>query len=351
VKSRLRLQHDDGSWTEWRAAADAYDQDIRDYRDNVPDFHLRFREELFDSLLMHSRRLTSGLNLTVGAVARQLTVESFRPFSGVGAEYNEARGDLFAALDWDLLPEVRLTLGGNIGYQDNRDGSGVDTQPDLRLCWTPRPELTIWTAFSANREPDRKIEDSGLLVNRPSASLLAYELGLRARFGESLLFHVDTFVYEVGDQLNGFDTEPNSGATLYLTDGRTNAFGGEAYAAWNPVEKVRVTAFLAATEANSRNQDPTQFFTIEEQVPRLRGGATIGWEPLPGLELDANVLYTQRRAGISRWWRVDLRLGWRATEQTSIDLVGQNLTDPQHPEYYFSEQVQRGCYAMVTHRF
>jgi iron complex outermembrane recepter protein len=351
LKGRLRFDHDDSSWTEWRLGVDGYDQDIRDYRDDVPDFTLRFREELFDSMLQHSHRLGDGLQLTVGAVVRQLTVERFSVFAGVGAEYNESRGDLFAALDWNLDEHLRLTLGGNMGYQDGRNGSGVDYQPDLRLAWTPQADLTVWTAFSANREPDRKAEDSGLLVRRPSPSLLAYELGLRKRFGESLLLQVDGFAYEVDRQTSGFDTDPGTGATLYRSDGRTNAFGGELTVTWNPTERVRLQAFLATTEANSRNQDPSQFFTIEEQVPALRGGATFGYEPVPGLELDGNLLYTQRRAGIPTWWRLDLRLGWRATEHTTVDLVGQNLTDPQHPEYYYEEQIERGVYLMVTQRF
>lgn len=351
LKGRLRFAHDEHSWTEWRLGVDGYDQDIRDYRDDVPDFTLRYREELFDNMLQHSRRIDDGLQLTVGAVLRHLTVESFRVFSGRSEEYNEIRGDLFAAIDWDLDEHLRLTLGGNLGYQDGNTGSGVDSQPDLRLAWTPQPDLTVWTAFSANREPDRKTEDSGLLVRRPSPSLLAYELGLRKRFGESLLLQIDGFAYEVDRQTSGFDTDPGTGATLFRSDGRTNAFGGEVTVTWNPVEHVRVQAFLATTEANSRNQDPSEFSTIEDLVPRLRGGATLGYEPVPGLELDGNLLYTQRRAGIPTWWRLDLRLGWRASEHTTIDLVGQNLTDPQHPEYYYEEQIERGVYLMVTQRF
>lgn len=351
VKARLYFDHGDGSWTELRGAADGYDQDIRDYQDDVPDFFLRYREELFDATLQHSRRMAPGHQLTVGAGVRSLTVENFRPFAGTGNEYNETRGDVFASWDWDLSDELRVTLGGNVGYQDGRTGSGVDVQPDLRVAWRPTPDFTLWSAFSANREPDSKIQDSGLLVRREASSLLAWEIGARRRFGEQLLLQVDTFWYEVDDQLNGFATDPGSGATLYLSDGRTNAFGGEIYAAWNPLDHVRVSAFVAATEANSRNFDPTSFFTIEEQVPRLRGGATLGYELLPGLEADANLLYTQRRADIPTWWRLDLRLAWRASDATSIELVGQNLTDPHHPEYYYLEEVQRGCYLSITHQW
>jgi iron complex outermembrane recepter protein len=354
LKGRLRWDHDDGAWTEWRAAADTYDQDIRDFRDDVPEFLFRFREELFDSMLQHSRALTTNTRLTVGGVIRQLTVEQYSVLSDFGREYNETRGDVFAALDWDVSDHVRVTIGGNVGYQDARNGNGIDTQPDLRLAWTPQEDLTIWTAFGANRDVDQRFADSGTLTRQRAPQVLAYELGLRKRFGETLLLSVDTFAYWVDDQTNGFLEDPVTGATLYQTDGRTNAFGGEVYAAWNPHQDVRVTAFVATTEANSRNFDESEFSdrrTIEGQVPRLRGGATIGWDLTSGLELDTNILYTQRRADIPRWWRVDLRLGWRASEHTTIDLVGQNLNERSHTEYFFDEEFERGVYLQVTHRF
>jgi iron complex outermembrane receptor protein len=352
LKAKLRVDHGPNHWTEWRAAADAYDQDIRDFADNVPDFTLRYREELFDTTLMHSLPVGSGHQLTMGLVLRQLTVENYRLPAETSEEYNEARGDVFVAWDWDLCPELRLTLGGNLGYQDGLEGSGVDTQPDLRLAWMPSPDLTLWGAFSANREPDRKIADSGLLVRRPSPSLLAFELGLRKRFAERLLLQLDTFAYEVDQQLNGFDTDPGTGATLYLTDGRTSAFGGELSLAWNPLENLHVTGFVANTRPTRGTSTRPR---SRRSSTRCRGCAAASPPPtsrLPGLELSGNLLYTRSWSGIPSWWRLDLRMAVQATDSTSIELVGQNLTDPQHPEYfYLEEQIQRGGYLMVVHRF
>ena len=351
LKGKVGFAHADGSHTELRLAADGYDQDIRDYRDNVPEEFLRYREELFEASAQHSWRIDGSNRLTIGLSVRSLTVENFLVFAEVGEEYNETRGDVFAAWDWAVGEHVKVTIGGNVGYQDGREGSGVDVQPDFRVAWTPRQDLTIWGALSANQEPDRKIEDSGLLVHRESSRLRALELGVRRRFDEVLMLQCDTFYYDIDDQLNGFTTDPGSGATLYVTEGQTTAFGGELIATVKPADHVRVVAWIAVTEANSRDIDPSQFTTIEDIVPGVRGGATIGFDPFPGVELDSNVLYTEQHADIPTWWRVDLRLGWRPDDATSIDLVGQNLTDPHHQEYYYLEEVERGVYLMVTHRF
>ena len=351
IKAKLRIDHGENHFTEWRVGADAYDQDIRDYLGNAPDEFLRYREQLFDTMLMHSWSPTPGHQFTIGAVLRSLTVEFHRVFADFGREYNETRGDVFVAWDWDLSNEVRLTLGGNLGYQDGDRTTGIDTQPDIRLSYQPRDDTTIWSAISANKEPDRKTIDSGLLVRRQASSLTAFEVGLRRRFGESFLVQADVFYYLVRDQENGQVTEPVSGATLFLTDGKTNAFGGEIHTSWKPTNKTKLTAFLAMTEADSRNIDPSQYPLIEDEVPRLRRGMTAGYEPVPGLELDATLLYTQAWSNIPTWWRLDLRVAWRASETTSIELVGQNLTDPQHIEYFYDEQPQRGGYFLVTHQF
>jgi len=351
VKSRLGFDHSDGSRTELRVAADAYDQDIRDYRDNVPDEFLRYREELFETTLRHTVQLGEGQQLLVGLGLRSTTVENWRVFSDFGEEYNETRGDFFVTLDQPVGDHVKVTLGGNLGYVDAVDGSGIDLQPDVRISWTPAHDVTVWGAFSSNHEPDRKIADSGLLVRRKASRLNAWELGARQRFDEVLMLQIDTFAYDIEDQRNGETTDPGTGATFYQSGGRTTVFGGELVATWNPYDPLRVTSWLAVTEANTRNIDETEFTTIEDIAPRLRAGATVGFEPLPGLEIDSNVLYTQRRAGIPRWWRVDLRVAWHPTDSTTVEIVGQNLTDPQHQEYFFLEEAQRGVYLMVTHHF
>lgn len=325
---------------------DAYDQDIRSEEAGAFYDHLIFRESLFDTLLMHSHRLMQGHQLTVGAVARQLKVHRFNVASADNQDYGDFRTDLFLAYEVDVSDAVRVTLGGNAGYQDGHRGSGADTQPDLRLAWTPSADFTVWTALSANRQPDQKFADSGLLVRRRSSNLLAYELGSRTRFGETLYLQADTFLYRVRHQLSDEPTDPGTGATLYVSDGKTDAFGGELSLTWNPLPAVRLSPFVANTTANSINQ--ANYLSIEDQAPRLRGGATASWDLAERLQLSGNVLYTERHNAVPSWWRVDLRLSWRLRDDTTFDLVGQNLTDPHHVEYWYQEQSQRGVYAMVV---
>lgn len=350
LKGRLHVAHDNGDWTEVRLAAETYDQDIRDFQDGAVYDHLFWHEHLFDLTAQHSFSLSDDHRLTVGLGARSVEVDYFYTESDFGRHYTETRADMFAAWDWQLSSDLKLTLGGNVGYQDGLRGAGVDAQPDVRLAWTPSPDMTVWGAVSGNKEPDQRYNDSGLLVKRKSSTLTAYELGLRRRWGETFMLQVDAFAYDVRNQLNGFDTDPGTGATLYITDGHTHAFGGEITASWQPVEHVHTTAWLATTQAKSDNF-PADRSTVETDVPATRGGLTAAYEPAPGVELSSNLIFTERHAGIPTWWRLDVRLGWAFAERSRLDLVGQNLTDPHHVEYFYEEQSQRGVYLLLTHRF
>jgi iron complex outermembrane recepter protein len=350
LKSRWRWTHADGETTELRLAAEAYDQDIRDFQDNAFYEHLIWKEQLYSATLQHSMQLAEGHRLTLGAGFRQLDVDYLYVDEDSGDRYHDTRSDLFASWEWEVSENLRLTLGGNLGYVDGHRSVGFDAQPDIRLAWTPRPDFTIWTGVSANREPDEHIHDSGIVVKRKASNLLAYELGLRQRWDDQFLLQVDTFVYDVDREENGTTTDPGTGATLYQTGGSTHAFGGEASLTWHPEKQWRFTSWLATTQANAQNFAPDAF-TIEVEVPRTRGGLTIGWEPLPGLEIDSNVLYTEQHYNVPSWWRVDLRIGYRISDQTSFSLTGQNLTDPHHQEYWYDEQSQRGVYFMVSHQF
>jgi iron complex outermembrane receptor protein len=54
--------------------------------------------------------------------------------------------------------------------------------------------------------------------------------------------------------------------------------------------------------------------------------------------------------------RLDLRLGWRPTDRIELSLVGQNLTDPRHPEFLSeigvaSAEIQRAFYGKINFRY
>ncbi|MBL8725562.1 MAG: TonB-dependent receptor [Planctomycetes bacterium] len=350
LKGRLRWTHSADSYTDLRLAGEGYDQDIRDTDDGAFYDHLVYREQLFAATVQHSSLIAPGHRLSCGLGWRHLDVDYVYRSDNTQDRYNEIRTDAFVSWDWDLPGDLRLTLGGNVGQFDGKNKKGTDVQPDIRLAWLPTRDLTVWLGASGSREPDRKIPRGGTIVTRKSADLIAYELGVRRRFGDLLLVDATLFDYEISDQESDSFLDPGSGVRLYRHDGRTSAFGGELAVTWNPVRQVRITGFAATTQAHLDNF-AADYTSLEREIPRTRLGFTCGWEPVRGIEIDSNVLYVERHYDVPTWWRVDLRLAWRCTEHTTVELVGQNLTDPHHIEYWYQEQAQRGGYLMVSHRF
>ncbi|MBK8097345.1 MAG: TonB-dependent receptor [Planctomycetes bacterium] len=349
AKAKAVWQHAGGDETMIRVAFDAYDQDDDYIRDGAREDKLRFREQLFDATLQHTFALAERHRLTVGLGLRHMTVEA-EYTNGPDREYNEIRDDVFAAWEWDLGDDLRLTVGGNVGYVDGLRTTGVDVQPDIRLAWFVDEQTTLWGAVAGAIEPGQSsVDGTGALVERKASDFLAWELGLRKRWDETLLLEIDGFVYDVSDQLSAENEDPGTGAVSYEYDAETKAYGGEVSLQWNASDTVQMTLFHATTHANVQHLDSS--FTTEHEVPRNRSGLNVG-VMLPGnLETNAILLYTEDHWELPTYWRLDLRLGWRPNEHTSIDLVGQNLLDSQHPEYWYEEQQQRGGYLLVSHRF
>ncbi len=75
---------------------------------------------------------------------------------------------------------------------------------------------------------------------------------------------------------------------------------------------------------------------------------------LPGnLNLDGIFRYVDNLPGqnVGRYFNLDLRLGWHATKNVELSLVGQNLLQGHHAEWAGGTEIQRGVYTKVTWRW
>lgn len=77
------------------------------------------------------------------------------------------------------------------------------------------------------------------------------------------------------------------------------------------------------------------------------------------VEFDAWLRYMARLRDLSvpSYTTLDLRLGWKMTKHLTLDLVGQNLLDPHHPEFRTQSggtqltEVQRSAFIRVTWQY
>lgn len=246
--------------------------------------------------------------------------------------------------------------------------TGMDYQPNGRLLWTPHEKHTFWAAISrAVRLPTRAENDVRLNVaatprsgipntvltslfgnrNTQAEEVLAYEAGYRTQILPTLSMDVAGY-YSVYRRLltalssgtPSLETEPAPAHILnpvgFNNNGSGHTYGAEVTAIWQATTRwkltgnyswlgMEVTPSKTLNVAVSPSLNPAHQFRIRSQID------------LPfHLQWDSGVYYTSEltQTGVPDYTRVDTRLAWRPVPEWEIDLIGQNLFNKQHVEWY-----------------
>ena len=263
-------------------------------------------------------------------------------------------------------------------------------QPSGRLLWMPNDNQTVWASASrAVRTPSR-FEDSSSLnfltlpgiafvvppsvfVLRPNAqlkaeTLLAYELGYRLRATEKLFIDVAAFYNFYDDLVSNEPLPPEfPGAVINIPSEFQNLMKGESWgvevaSTWDVFDFWRVKAAFTWFELDlfldPASQDTTST-SLNGASPQFQFNLR-SYIDLPyDLELDTALNYVDELPdlGIEDYVRLDLRLGWHASQNVELSVTGQNLLERNHQEFRAFEGgvqpalVPRSVYGKVTLRF
>lgn len=279
--------------------------------------------------------------LVVGAGHR--VVESdFQPEPGAPF-LNPARRtltltNLFLQDQIALTTGVTLTLGAK--FEEN-SFSGQEWLPNIRLAWERPGGDLLWGAISrASRTPNRIERDltlPGFLVGGTfeSETVTAYEAGYRANPLPNASFSISAF-YNVYEDLRTASSTPVTFFPFMLTNfGAGDAYGLEAWGAYDITPRWRVSAGLATL-----NKD----FAADPAGLDISGLASVGDDPAyqvqlrsqstltDSLELDVRLRAVDDLASTDAFVEADVRLGWRVTPSLELALVGQNLINDHRVE-------------------
>lgn len=324
------------------------------------------------------------------------TINSFLGSSeSVTFDPKERRDELLSCFVQDDITVLRDRLSLILGSKFERnDYTDWETQPNARLLWTPYDAHTLWAAVSkAVRIPTRYEHDAlidspldvegfdvdGAVVtiygNKDMASeeVVAYEAGYRYhpsdRFGLDLAFYYNQYDnlrswrWNIADAF--YEDPPGRwvapAETINGMEGET--YGGELVLDWRPYAWWRLEGTYSIIKMDIREEYPNDLVrvadVIEGQTPEQQYGVRSAMNLPHDIELDLWLRYVDGLSAvfykIPAYWTLDARIGWRFRE-FSFDLVGQNLFDDSHPEF-FSEmfnpphsEIQRGVYFRVTWR-
>lgn len=357
-------------WT--RELSETSDLQIQTYYDRIDrdDYVLGQRRDLFDIEAQHRFSPFDGHDLIYGGGYRFYRDEIDNSF-GVSVDPDSRKIDLYTAFVQDeiTLIEEQLYLIAGVKLEDNAH-SGFEVMPSARLLAIPDPNHTFWGAVSrAVRSPSRFNHDGRVLLDSfidPETGLttvvaglgnrdydgenvIAYELGYRTQVADWLSIDIALF-YNDYDDLESF--EPGEPGLVTDSMGRPyievplnidNLLEGETYGPEvtldvRPLQDWRLVCSYSYLKMNLSRKSGSMdevFLAGEDQSPEhqlhIRSLLNLPYD----LEFDAAFRYISDvdTFDVDSYEELDLRLGWHATKNLELAVVGQNLLDDSHVEY------------------
>jgi iron complex outermembrane receptor protein len=311
------------------------------------------------------------------------------PYSAVVTQRSSTTSLYTAFLQDDiaLVPKVlRLTLGAKLEYHDY---TGLETQPSVRVLWTPAPGRTLWASASrAISTPPRFYNDGHVSTNvfqppnsppietaltanpnLPSQHLHAYELGLRIEPLQNVSFELATF-YNLYDRMYvPVQREPVFEATpvphiliplQWQAAGDYTSYGTEMVVNYRPIDQWRVTGSYSWLHLRGR-----PFRSYDHSSPAHQVGLQSYATLTPKLELNTSVQWVSAidsvlndgsTVHVPAYVRLDVGLVFHPSPSIEVGLWGQNLTDAEHAEINSLEgtdvtEVPRGVLFRAIKRF
>jgi len=322
----------------------------------------------------------AGYRLTSGDTASVPTIQ-FVP--------ENRTDDVWSAFAQDEIRIVpsrwTLTLGSKF---EHNDYSGFNSQPNVRLLFSPASKHVFWSAVSrALRVPSRVDSDLSLTAFfEPTAPtffrvqgtkdfkperLTAYETGYRTQPTEHLFFDLALFY---NDYTRLFSLEPGASFTepspapshqvlpLFIENGlRARVHGGEIAGEWRPITAWRLNGSYSYLRMNlfeaPGSLDTTTEGSTEGSSPRHMANLRSALD-LPGnLGLDVTLRYAGRLPAkqIDAYTEMDLLISRRLARGYEISLAGQNLLSSHHVELGGGAgapiEVERGVYGRLVRRW
>lgn len=325
-------------------------------------------EEAHDTLdldLQHTFQFTARNQIIWGGGFRYIsdrTQPSFR-YGFANDKRKTQQLNLFVQDEIAVSDTVSATAGVKFEHYDY---TNWETQPNLRLAWSPSTDQTIWGAVSrAVRTPSRNDDDVIINTaafplgdgtpavvrilgnpNLDSEHVTAYEVGYRVRPTLNSFADIAVF-YNKYKRLLGttslpsfFESSP-SPAHLVLprqfeNDSEGYTQGVELAATTQLRSDVKLSVWYAYLDMEITAPDG---FDISGNSPKHQGHARLFWNVSEALSFDTAVYYVSdlnvrnRTQPVDDYVRTDFRVAWHNSARLEIAGGVRNAFDPHHAEY------------------
>jgi iron complex outermembrane recepter protein len=367
-----------------------YDWDHRSAPDN------REVRNTFDIDLQHRFALGARQEVIWG-LGYRYTRGDFGAESLIALDPSRRGDELFSGFIQDdillVKDRVHLILGAKF---EHNDYTGFEIQPNGRLLWTPHGSHTLWGSvsravrtpswgeafgsipltvippFTLPDNPSPFPAKMALVGNKnlKSEELLAYELGYRFHPSERFSLDFTTFYNVYSDMIAGRLGAAQMVLTpvphLIIPINGNNGMYGKTYGAelagdWRVLPWWRLQAAYTYLQVllDVRRDSLMVLENPDGRSPHNQVSLRSAFELTKTVELDAWIRYVDRIASLDvpSYAALDLRIGWKPTAGVEVSVVGQNLLQDKHAEFYqggivtSAAKVPRGVYGNVTWRF
>jgi iron complex outermembrane receptor protein len=294
-----------------------------------------------------------------------------------------------------IIPrQLVLTVGSKF---EHNNYSGFEVQPNARLLWTPTDHQSVWVAVTrAVRTPSRLDQDLQLtdfLTASPpiflqvvgsktfkSEQLLGTEVGYRTLVVHKLYLDT-TFFHNTYNDLYGYGpsttlVETSPAPTHFVLQlPLANATKGDTYGIeiapdWKPVNWWELkgsysylhllvhnraeaagsyNSLITTSDNGSSPHHEIELQSLFNLPKRIEFDTTYRF--VSALPAQASV---PAGSTVGAYSTGDARLGWRPIAGLDVSFVGQNLFQPQHPEFGGNDGplvgIRRSFYGKITWR-
>jgi iron complex outermembrane receptor protein len=330
---------------------------LQTYVDHAQRHHAGLFIEHLNTLdveMRHSMALAQRHNLMWGGGYRYLSdnIENqaymFRP-----EDRTIQWGNLFIQDDIALHDRLQLTLGAKL---ERSSYTGWEFLPSFSLAWSLSDNQLLWTAWSRSvRSPSRAERDLHIPLQSTlpegvrqyvlsgndafdSEIARVYELGYRAQLLPELSLSMTGF-YGQYEKLRTLELNPEGAGYIFENRADGTSYGVEAWSTWQAHERLRISAGLVAQELDKEFKDDRRDLSLGTSLathdPQFYWMLKSSYQVSDRIELFSFLRHVAELpdTNVPAYTTLNLRLGWQATPNLNLSVVGQNLFSESHAEY------------------
>jgi iron complex outermembrane receptor protein len=351
--------------------------------------HYQETRNTFDVDFIHHLTLGTRQNFIWGLGARFSPSEFVQTIPTLDFVPHDIANNVYSGFVQDEIAIVpnkfSLTVGSKL---EHNNYTGFEFQPNIRGLWSITPRQTFWAAVTrAVRTPSRIEEDFHLIDfgianplvyvgidgNRQLSSerLIGYEAGYRTLVTPK--FYVDIAVFH-----NDYNDLISLGAAVltvdptptplhftirlpYVNGLRGSTDGFEVAPDWKPAAWWQMKATYSYLNLNLESKpgvvDGGGYVTQDEgSSPHNQVTFQSRFNLPKGFEFDQTYRYVSALPAqlVKSYSTADVHFAWRATRQVELSVAGENLFQPQHPEFSHDISplvgIKRSIYGQITWR-